>query len=350
MRKFLYLAYIILLFNFKAKTQSLDSCLREVNFEVHSIIDLSNGNTPDTISFIISKNDGERKPLLLFLQGSGNGSLIFSGKEGVFTIFSSIAKEKALRNYHCVLISKPYTKLVDDLQRANILQDSTRGNLAKFRDADKIETYVNQSFKVINYLKSLKQIDSSKVFVIGHSQGYDVAARLAAQHPKLIAKVVCVSSNPFDRENGVIRQLRFKAMIGQLSDSIVQCRIDSIYQQYASVKEYVEMNMKNKQMLIGDSKIFYNDYSFNYSPRILDLIKITSPLLIVYGINDIQSIDNDIVPLFFIRAGKTNLTMKPYFGCDHNFFYRKYDNAGNLIEEHYKWPEVFDFISKWLLN
>ena len=68
--------------------------------------------------------------------------------------------------------------------------------------------------------------------------------------------------------------------------------------------------------------------------------------------NDINSAEDknadlcDLVPLYFIQHGKTNLTMKRYLRLEHNFFELTKSGKTNYEKPH--WPEVMNTFLMWL--
>lgn len=294
----------------------------------------------DSIRFIISGDLSKKKPIILFIQGSGTQSIIQHTDSAIFPITVSCIPKQFYHKYHIVLISKPYISIKQAYQKSNNII-----NYEKFLTLDNLDYYVQTSKLVLSFIKNKSFCDSTKIFVIGHSQGYSVAAKLSALYPHLISKTVCMSSNVFDRQSGVIRDIRLKEKTNIINHDIAQQKIDSIYNNYKKIK----IGKQTKINSFSDTLNFYRykrDYSFNFDPPINYLLKINTPILVVYGTNDKASYDNDLLPLFFTRSNKNNLSMLVYPNYDHNYFETIYDNSKAKKIPH--WFDVFNDVEIWL--
>ncbi len=325
--------------------------LTKIGFTYFSINDTCQASTCDSIRFVVRKPvSGNPKPLLLFIQGSGNGNLFYKGEQSVYSFITSFEEDSLnlISRYVFAVISKPFTPIVADSVELGKVYDESKPDYAKFRREDKQSYYVSSAEQVIEFLAHQPFVDSSRIYVMGHSQGYEVAAKLAAQYPRLIKKVVCLSSGLFDRESGFIRQIREQEHSGAISPDRAQAEIDSIYTQYNNLKGYVDQELAKGGSAEREITPYLNNYSFDYAPSLDNFLKIKIPILVVYGTDDPVSSDNDLLPLFFTRAGKTNLTLKCYQGYEHNFYSYEHDSTGRVTKENFNWPEVFQYVDEWL--
>lgn len=87
---------------------------------------------------------------------------------------------------------------------------------------------------------------------------------------------------------------------------------------------------------------------FFFCSLIDDWLTFNKPIYIAYGTNDIASELCDLVPLYFIREKKQNLTYKRYLNSEHNFF--QIDENGKPDHRNPKWVEVMNNFIDWSLK
>ncbi|WP_160136338.1 hypothetical protein [Chryseobacterium sp. c4a] len=82
-------------------------------------------------------------------------------------------------------------------------------------------------------------------------------------------------------------------------------------------------------------------------PLLDDWLAFNKPIYMAYGSNDIASDLCDLVPLYFIRAYKNNLTYKRYLNTDHHFF--EVEN-GEPNHDQPHWEEVMNRFVEWAIQ
>lgn len=328
-------------------SQNNNEIAGKAGYEYLSIKNTDKYLDADSINFIISKNDND-VPYILFIEGSGNSSIISSYENNYYCLLSSLVPDSLMGKYKFVLISKQGVPLSSSLESNKIFETETRGDYTKYIKNNYLEGYVNAAKQVIEYIKRKNR--KAQIIVIGHSQGYHIASRLAGEIPDEISKVVCMSSNPFGGEPFIkIREIRQEMILHQISELSANKMIDSISSAYKLTCKYGVLNIPDNAEL--DYYYFRNDYSFGSVNSFDDLMKINNPILIVYGTDDKNNfavLDNDLLPLYFTKAGKTNLTVQCYPGFDHNYFSKEYDDQGSVLKEIFNWPMVFTRIDEWI--
>jgi esterase/lipase len=180
-------------------------------------------------------------------------------------------------------------------------------------------------------------VDKDSIFVIGHSEGYRIAAKLSEKNKK-IAKLVCMSANPFNRTSEEI----FKERISGISNnnySIIQSNINAIIKDYKSIGDNIEKHKNDYEL--------YNWMSYEDSFSYNSLLKFSNPILVTYGSKDLGSLQNDLL-LFLLR--KKKLTLIVYPNLDHNYFKKEFDKNGKQLEDSYHWDDVFSDIQNWLIH
>lgn len=160
----------------KWKTESIsDSNLGDINYHVYK-----------------NKID-DRKPLIIYLQGSTNFPLYWLNPNGRYSSSITLNVDSMSNDYHIILISKPNTPLVDSIKVA----PSGRKQYPMkegYSEKYSLDWRANSADKVINdALKKLK-IDTSTIIVWGHSEGSQVAPVVALNN-KNVTHVISMMGN-----------------------------------------------------------------------------------------------------------------------------------------------------------
>ena len=293
-------------------------------------------NGKDTTTFIVFGNKGDlkvKKPLFLFRQGSQPMPII-QFNAGKYYIGAPFRFSEYKNEYHFVIVSKPGVRLVADSVFMNAYQKAMNQPSApeekfmskKYLANNYLERYVDQCDKVINYLVKQPWIDSKKVVYCGGSEGFTIGADLVANRNKLVTHTILFSGKQGRRFEHVIRTTREQVDQGQMTPEEGQKEINKMYQ----VWEDICQNPSSITKSFGDTYRAW--YSFSQS-TLPNLLKINTPLYIAYGTADKEMAPSlDYLPLEFIDKGKKNLTLKPYFDYDHQFFQLKRDASGRIID------------------
>ena len=300
----------------------------------------------DTIYFIIIDTVlTEKKPVFLWCQGSlprplfcevnGLGNYFMGGGISNFD-YKSIAED-----YHLVVISMPKTPVLAKEENLNhnylYVPNSEFPNQFSnaYIEADYLENYVNRANIVLKFLKKQKWVCNEKLVVAGHSQGTKVATKISVQN-KRVTHLGLFSANPFGRVGESIREARLDAQLGKISWEKADSIMNDNYEFYEEVNTMDSMiTNPGYKAWQSFSETFYDDW------LILDI-----PIYLGYGTEDRTADLCDIMPLFFIEKGKTNLTLKRYLGLEHNFFELTDEGNVNYQKPHY--DEVMEAFMNWL--
>ena len=301
----------------------------------------------DPIEFIVYDTQlNHKKPIFLWCQGSLPYPIYVNSKEeGLWIIGGGITNfdvANIVKNYYLVIISMPKTPLIADEKDINesywYYGNSKNENqpTLEFQKADYLENYVNRAQKVLKFLNKQKWVDRSKLIVAGSSQGSKVATKIAITN-KNVSKLGLFSANPFGRIDQNIREYRKEAEQKQISWEEADKGIEEEYQMFRDA--YNPKKLAEKPELLA-----WKSFSV---PLLDDWLQFKKPIYLAYGIHDIASDLNDLVPLYFIRENNNNLTLKRYLNLEHNFF-----EVENGIPNHEKphWEEVMNEFVAWTLN
>ncbi len=284
----------------------------------------------DTITFIQNTSNKNNKPTIVFVQGSLPISLILKDNNDLW-INLPFDYTKFDKDVNIIIINRKGVPLISEYNDYSKLQNNPSN---KYLKNDNLYYRVFQVEEVLKYLKKQKWIEKEKLFIVGHSEGYRVAAKVAERNPK-IKKIACLAADPLNRISENIIRLQ-QENITLENDSLRVLKI------YKEIKDY--KNLKNFNVLEND---MMNFVSYNENPPINSFKKYKNPLLISYGTNDVRAFNNNLLPLLI---NKKNLELKIYPDLDHNFIKKEFDNEGNPLEDSYHWDRVFKDVVDWLLN
>jgi pimeloyl-ACP methyl ester carboxylesterase len=303
----------------------------------------------DSISFILADTTiTDKKPIMLFCQGSlpiplfveieSYGWYMLGGGIGNFDL------PKLRQYYHVVVISMPHVPAIAAKNQVNaqfhFITDPNQPHSypRAYVEADYLDRYVQRAVAVLDFLKKQPWVNSSRLVVAGHSQGSKVATKIARQYPGA-THLGLFAPNPFGRADQFIRQARIDAQTGVISWE----KADSVMQEHYRLFETVHQ---------PDSLAIHPEYqSWNtFSEWFFDdWLQLDQPIYLAYGTEDRISDLCDLIPLFFIKEGKQNLTLKRYLHLEHNFFPV---NPNTRQPDYQKphWPQVMNEFLSWSLK
>jgi len=316
---------------FGQKTRIIDN--KAIQFEITQNNDSINFIVVDTVLT-------QKKPVFLWCQGSRAYPLFVKNENGEIRMLgggiSNFDVSNITKYYHLVVISMPKTPVVADEKDLTdfeyISPNSEDRN--EFFKADYLENYVERANVVLSFLQEQSWIDNSKLVVAGHSQGSKIAPRIAFRN-KNVTHLGMFSPNPLGRIDQFIRLARKNAESGKITWEEAEKEMQEWYDLYKSANNPQEIE-KNPSL------ISWKSFS---EPQIDELVKIDIPIYLVYGTADVTSDFCDLVPLYFIRENKNNLTLKRYFNLEHNFFEVDENGVPDWDKPH--WVKVMNEFVKW---
>jgi pimeloyl-ACP methyl ester carboxylesterase len=300
----------------------------------------------DTIDFILVNGKTDTvKPVLIFCQGSSPVPLVTIDTKGnkFFTLLTNFDYKKVVKEYHLVVISVPNTPLEVPEKKLNkryfyVTDTSNQDSYSSIYLAKNYaENYVRRTKDVIDFLYTQKWVNAKNIILFGHSQGSGVAVGASLNNDK-VSKLGYASGNPTGRIDQLIREQRQLAKEGKITREKSQKRIAGIYDMW----QLINKNPNAMSSEFGDPNRTWTSFS---KPVLNDLLKLIQPLYVVYGTEDIASVFCDLLPIYFTREQKTNLTFVPYLGLEHNFFEVGLDGNPNYTKGH--WQQVMDEFIKW---
>ena len=135
-----------------------------------------------------------------------------------------------------------------------------------------------------------------------------------------------------------IRHIRQQEDTGNLTPEAAQLAIEGLYAQWEQLFE--EEIQPTYQGDLPQTQISFSEPTYD------DLLSLDIPIYVAYGTADLGARPCDLLPLDFIKAEKTNLTLKAYPGWEHNFFDILADGKPDYSTYH--WDEVMHTFKEWL--
>jgi len=302
-------------------------------------------NKDQLIDFIVYDNHlRQKKPILLWCQGSLPYPIYVKRTYDYWLIGGGISNfdtDYIKKYYHLVVISMPETPLIvneDEISKSfwyNAESEDKNMPSIAFQKADYLDNYVERGITVLNFLRKQQWVDNSQLIIAGHSQGSKVATKIAAKY-KHVTKIGLFAANPFGRIDQNIRTYRKMAENKDINWEEANKYIEDEYEMY---KDSFDANK------VKDNPYLLAWQSFS-APLIEDWLKYKKPIYLAFGTHDIALCD--IVPLYFIRENKTNLTFNRYLDTDHNFF--KINSEGKPDYDNPQWPTVINRFIDWTLK
>lgn len=295
------------------------------------------GYRNDSIRFIVSGSLHDKKPVLLFMQGSGNMSIFKQADDGQYlAAIAGYSYDNYKDKYHIVIISKPGVPLVTPDDRPVPWDNNTTYCSDYFWENDVKDYHVAAAAEVLKYLHRQSYADTSRIILMGHSQGAAVAAKVASLYPQLVTRLIYMSSSIFGRS------------FQEITDAYISMyRGEATHEQVIKKSGEIYAALEQSKNATPDSAWYYthrSNLSFNYDPSVKYLTKTQVPVLVVYGTADTKSNDCSYLPLFMLNSD-TKYTMRPYAGYDHSYF--TVDESGRPDYDKWNWDAVFTDAVNW---
>ncbi|MCJ7578237.1 MAG: alpha/beta fold hydrolase, partial [candidate division Zixibacteria bacterium] len=204
----------------------------------------------------------------------------------------------------------------------------------------------------ILYLKSRKDVDTSRICLIGHSEGAVIAPMIAAED-KSIKAIVLMAGTAKPLDQVIMEQQGFLLSQAKIPDEMKEKAIkeeQEFFDWVRGKKEWKEEEMPPQyKELIGQRKWLLEH--FEHDP-LQTIAKVKCKVLILQGQKDKQVFDIHAIMLSnaLNRAGHENHMVKIFPDLDHLFCktegegdYAEYAKTERPID-----PEFLNFLTDWL--
>ncbi|MBB6502883.1 alpha/beta hydrolase family protein [Pedobacter cryoconitis] len=282
----------------------------EKYFEHYTLADKQLG----TVLIHVTKTNGAaKKPLLIYIDGSGNYPLFYRKSSGNYNTSIAFDFIKYSRDYTIVFISKPGTPFSDSLHYESGKPFYPENEI--YNRLYSLQWRAGAASKAIDYLIRKIPVDKKHIVVMGYSEGSQVAPMVAVLNKK-VTQIVCFVGNAQNQLYDFIINARLDADRNKITQEQGQQIVDSLYTVYEKI--YANPKATDKKWF---GATYFKWSSFSQFTPLENMLKLDIPILYVAGGKDNNQtiIDIDYAKLEFLRRGKKNLTYKVYPNSNHGF-------------------------------
>lgn len=245
--------------------------------------------------------------------------------------------------------NKPFRDLAHGLAKKGIavIRYNESSSITSKADFTIQDDCLNDAAAAIKYAKSLKTVDTKRIYIIGHSLGGMMAPKIAADN-KDVAGIVSLAGSPRKLEDIILDQTK---VLLEADKSVTPLVLNYYMSQIQTAVNKVKNLKKSSEEIILNYPASYW-YSLNQIdiPAIVKQLDI--PIFIAQGSADFQVYaDIDYVAWQDLLKDKKNVTFKLYDNLNHLFM--KSNGRISTTEYNIKGTvdsRVIDDIAKWILN
>lgn len=210
------------------------------------------------------------------------------------------------------------------------------------------EETIDDAVAAAALLRTRKEIDPDKVFVLGHSLGAYVAPRIAAADARL-AGIILLAGNSRPLEDLVIDQFTYLYGLGGKISDDDQKKLDAIKKQVARVKAPIAADAKASDLPLGLAPSYWRDLKAYDVTAAAAKLKVR--MLVLQGERDYQVTMDDFAGWKKALKGSKTATLKSYPALNHLFMSGPGKGKGTPAEygvEGHVAEEVVEDIARWV--
>ncbi len=283
---------------------------------------------PGTLTLPVGKANA---PIVILLAGSGP-----TDKD------ESIGPNKFLKDVAAGLASKGIASLRYDKRT------KTYASQLKLDSLTINEEVIEDANSAINMVSSIPEVNSSQIYLVGHSLGGMAAPKIASQNNK-VKGVVLLSANARPLQDLLLEQTNYIFSLDGLNET-EKSQIDQLSKQVQTSKQVsLKLDTPPSDLPMGIPAIYWKTLN-NYN-QVETASKLNQKIFVLQGERDYQVTMEDFNLWKKSLNTKKNAVLKSYPQLNHLFIKgedksepKDYDIPGNVD------PVVIQDISEWILK
>lgn len=196
----------------------------------------------------------------------------------------------------------------------------------------------NDALAAVALLRKTKEIDSDRIFVLGHSLGGTLVPRIAAGDEK-IAGFIILAGSTTPMEDAIVEQVEYLVSLQGAPTPEADAQVKAIREQSAQIKALrVDQRYSRTELFAGAPAEYWLDLR-DYDPA-LSAQTIESRMLILQGGRDYQVTTKDFDRWKAKLSGRTDVKFQLYPALNHLFIAgqgrptpAEYQQPGHVSEE-----------------
>lgn len=261
-------------------------------------IDITIGKSEFPLDGILTMPKGiKNPPVVIFVHGSGQSDMDETVGGTSNKPFRDIARGLAKEGIASIRFNKRFYQYMDQATDTMTIWDEVLEDV----------TYA------IDYAMSLPNVNTEKVFVLGHSLGGMLCPKIAQDNPK-IAGFISLAGSPRKLEDIILDQATEAAENGAVSETEKTLYLDTMKAQYEQIKRLTKENLT--EPLFGANGYYWMSLNEIDTPGIVS--NLTLPMLFMQGEADFQVYPEvDFKMWKELLKDKDNATFLLYEGLNH---------------------------------
>jgi dienelactone hydrolase len=188
-----------------------------------------------------------------------------------------------------------------------------QNEMAQLTNLTPKEEVIDDAIAAISYLENLDNIDSDKIFLLGHSLGAMMAPKIAEQQPQLEG-IIFLAAPARSLEDLWLNQTIYLSSLDGVIDESESSILNATKKQVEKVKN---LTIQEGELILGAYKAYW-EYLSTYD-QVATAKNLTLPMFFLQGERDYQVTMQDYNLWQTALAGKENVTMKSYPTLNHLF-------------------------------
>ena len=213
------------------------------------------------------------------------------------------------------------------------------------------DEYVPDALAAVSALQARNDVDSNRIFLLGHSEGGTLAPKIAAADPK-IAGVILMAASTESFGKALLRQTTYLSTLPDPLGAQARAQLSTI-QELARAIESPDLSSSSRldsPLLGGAGPAYLLD--LRAYDELAVAASLRQPILILQGDRDYQAtVDDDFNKWIEALSGRTDVKTHRYPQANHLFI----DGTGTPSPQEYEHrghveQQVIDDIASWVLG